>query len=235
MAEIIPDKKEVLPTQKFIDVKAVQDGVIVLKGGGLRRVLLVSGINFDLKSEDEQGAILGLFQNFINSLNFSVQILIHSRKINIDGYLSNLSIRETQESNELLKNQIAEYREFIKTFVAENAIMNKAFFVVVPYDPINLPGGSEKIAKSVFDFLKKKGVQKPTERLNTETQDEEKKLREHMEQLGYRVDQVTSGLNQIDLRVVPLNDAEVIELLYNLYNPGIIEKKGLQIEELQKQ
>jgi len=229
----MPDKQEAFPTQKFIEIETIKDGTIVLKNGGLRQILLISGINFDLKSEDEQGTILNLFQGFLNSLNFSIQIFIHSRKLNIDPYLENLSVRETKEPNELLKNQISEYREFIRAFVSENAIMTKSYFVVVPYDPVKLPEAGEAITKKLFSFLERKGVSKPTERLNLE--EKEKQLSEHIEQLSTRVAQVSGGLSQLDLRVVPLNDEELIDLFYNLYNPGGVERKGFSATQAETQ
>lgn len=225
--------KEALPTQKFVEVESVKDGVVILKNGGLRQILIVSGLNFDLKSEEEQNMIVALFQNFLNSLSFSVQIFVHSRKVNIESYLENLSLREAQEGNELLKNQISEYIEFIRAFVSENAIMNKSYFIVVPYEPLKLGGGSEAVTKKLFGLLGKKGVQKPTERIAEQNLGPQKQLEHHTEQLTQRVNQVIAGLNQVDLRAVPLNDDEIIELFYNLYNPEAVEKKGLQIQKNQ--
>lgn len=231
MPEVLPNRSEALPTQKFVEVDSIKNGTLILKGGGLRKVLMVSGINFDLKSEEEQEMIMGQFQGFLNSLNFTIQIFIHSRKLNIQGYLENLAAREAEETNELLKNQIAEYREFIRAFVQENAIMSKTFFVVVPYAPLNLGAATSAVTKGFFSFLKKKGVEKPTERVSDEEMEKEKQLEAHIEQLDHRVAQVVAGLNQMDLRAVPLNDDELIELFYNLYNPEAIEKKGMEINK----
>ena len=118
------DAKSALPTQQFINVKGVKNGVLILKDGGLRQILLVSGINFDLKSEDEQNAITFSYQNFLNSLNFSLQIFVHSRRVNIESYLENIKKIEAQETNPLLRLQIGEYGEFIRSFTSQNAIMN---------------------------------------------------------------------------------------------------------------
>ncbi|MEK7554406.1 MAG: hypothetical protein AAB518_00250 [Patescibacteria group bacterium] len=221
----MPDKSEALPTQKFIKIEAIEDDILILKNGGLRQILLVSGVNFDLKSEEEQSMIMNLFQGFLNSLNFSVQIFIHSRKLNIDPYLENLSLRETKESSELLKNQIAEYREFIRAFVSENAIMMKRYFIVVPYDPVNLPEGSKAATEKIFGFLKGKGIGKPS-RLPAEDKSKEEQIREHIEQLKARVNQVITATSQLDLRVIPLNRDEIVDLFSNLYNPGSIEKRA---------
>ncbi len=224
------DQKEAQPTQKFVEIELVKNGTVILKSGGLRQILLVSGVNFDLKSEEEQNMILGSFQGFLNALNFSIQILVHSRKLNINSYLETLAEREGREPNELLKNQISEYREFIRAFVAENDIMNKSYFVVVPYEPIKLPGG-EAVTKGFFGLLKRKGVAKPTERLPEADLKPEEQLEKHVEQLTHRTNQIIEGLNQVGLRAIPLNDEELIELFYNLYNPGAVEKKGLKIAD----
>ncbi|MDE2001622.1 MAG: hypothetical protein KGI60_03620 [Patescibacteria group bacterium] len=216
------NKKEALPTQQFIDIKSITDGVVTLKSGALRRILLVSGTNFALKSEEEQGIITYAFQSFLNTLNFSTEIFIHSRKLNIDEYLTKLEDRENQETNQLLKNQIVEYREFIKAFVTQNAIMQKTFFVTVPYDPINLPKAGMDVADKVLGWFKSK---------TAETESKSESGSEALEQLNQRVDEVISGLNQIGLRAVPLNTDEILELFYNLYNPATVEKRGTPIKQ----
>jgi len=207
-----------LPTQKFVEVQSIKDGVVHLKDGGLRKVLIVNGVNFDLKSEEEQNLILSSFQNFLNTLDFSVQFFIHSRKVNIANYLEFLKTRKTEETNELLRIQIEEYAEFIRSFVEENPIINKTFFVVVPYDPIKITTQ----AKGVLGFLKKT----PKKDISAAADEKE---RENIEQLGRRVDQIASGLEQIGLRATALETEELTELYYNLYNPQLIEKKDLEI------
>src|SRR4030042_4026016 len=127
-------------TQDLVDIKTIENGVVVLKDGGLRRVIMVDGINFDLKSEEEQNIIVSTYQNLINALDFSIQINIHSRRLNIDGYIKGLEDKLLNEHNELLKIQLEEYIEFVKSFVKSNAIMSKNFFVIVPYDPVSIPG-----------------------------------------------------------------------------------------------
>lgn len=202
-------------TQQFVAIKKIKDGIVYLKKGGLRRVIIVSGINFDLKSEMEQNLILSSFQNFINTLDFSVQFFIHSRKVNIDTYLGKMAERKEKEESELLKIQIEEYVNFIKTFVDQNNIISKTFFVVVPYDVST----TVDQAKGIFSFFNKNSG---GEKENTIEQ-------EHLQQLTQRVDEVLDGLSQIGLRGVPLEDEELTELFYNLYNPELMEKKDLEI------
>lgn len=214
--------KGALPTQQFIEAEGVKNGVLILKGGGLRQILLVSGLNFDLKSEDEQNAITFSYQNFLNSLNFSLQIFVHSRRVNIEGYIENIKKIEAEETNPLLKMQIGEYAEFIKSFTSQNAIMNKTFFVVIPFDPVQLPGAGS--GGLLSGLLGKKGSQSDIAK-----EEEEKRFFQHAGQLAQRSEQVISGLSQIGLRAVALKDEEITELLYNLYNPEAIEKKGLDL------
>jgi type IV secretory pathway VirB4 component len=205
-------------TQQFVDIEEIKDGLVILKNGGIRRILMASGINFELKSEEEQNAILYAYQNFLNSLDFSLQIVVHSRRLNIDIYLKKLRERESTETNELLRNQIDEYIQFINSFISENEIMTKTFFVVVPYDTIQLPKGGQKVFQLV-----KGGAQNNSSTIS-------QSFEEKVHQLDQRTDQVIYGLNQIGLRAVPLNDDELIELFYNLYNPSV-KKKELEIAE----
>jgi len=207
--------KESLSTQQIVEIENIKDGTIILKNGALRRVLMVSGINFDLKSEEEQNVINYAYQGFLNTLDFSIQIMVHSRKLNIGAYLENLKEREDEENNELIKNQISEYAEFIKSFVQMNEITSKTFFVIVPYDPIVMPTGGKKIMKTLgFSNKKTSSV------LNIEQQ---------LSQLDQRTYHIVNGLNQLGLRAVILNDEELTEFFYNLYNPSAVEKKDIKL------
>lgn len=214
-------KKEATPTEEFVDIDHIYGDTLLLKNGGLRKVLLVSGVNTELKSEEEQGVIYQEYQNFLNSLDFSLQILIHSRKLNIQSYLKMLQGLEDKESNELLKNELAEYQEFIRSFVAENDIMNKNFFVVVPFDPLNLP------SKSTFKNLLP-GVFSGRAKIKAEqSADAAENFSHDIFQLNQRVEHVVGGLRTIGLRAVALNGEELTELFYNLYNPESMEKTDI--------
>ena len=204
-------KEPTTPTQALVDIKEVRDGVLYLKNGGVRRVLIVSGVNFDLKSEAEQGLILGSFQSFLNTLDFSVQFFIHSRKVNVDAYLASMRARMEEEESPLLKIQIQEYVEFIRSFVVENAIISKTFFVVVPYESI-VPSGA---TQGIFSLFRKK----PSGTPGTEN------AGETLSQLERRTNQVIDGLSQIGLRAAPLENDALVELFYNLYNPELVEGK----------
>ncbi|MBI2010870.1 MAG: ATP-binding protein [Candidatus Colwellbacteria bacterium] len=209
---------EAARAQSIVDIQDIKDGIVILKNGALRKVVLVDGLNFDLKSEDEQKIIIGTYQSLLNSLDFSIQINIHSRKLNVDEYLRSLEERQQNEPNKLLKIQLEEYREFVKSFVETNAIMAKSFFVVVPFDPPVLPGP----AKSIFGkFL---GGKKTASEGVGEINEAVDPL--HQEQLDQRTEQVINSLRQIGLRAVALEDPELLELYFNYYNPATIEKRG---------
>lgn len=196
-------------TQRYVDVEEIRDGVILLKNGALRAVLLVSSLNFDLKSSEEQDAIIAQYQNFLNSLDFPVQIVVQSRRFNIDPYLELLKSREAQQMNDLLRFQIGEYKDFIKNLTEISNIMSKFFYVVVPFSPVeNEEGGFFQKMSSIFN-------QKKTSTLPGEIFDT------YRTQLMERVEHVTAALTPTGVRATMLGTEEIIELLYNSYNPSL--------------
>ncbi len=216
--------QEPLATQTLLEADRIERNCIVLKDGGLRAVILVSGMNFELRSEDEQNAALGAYQNFLNGLDFSVQIFIHSRKINIDGYVNELGELERKETNDLLKGLVGGYKDFVASLVADNPIMEKTFFVVVPYDAV-LPANQRAIFDAITGFFKRKKVQGEESPALQSPQGEGGAIGDSaFAALAQRIEQVVSGLSQIGLRAVQLEEDELAELLYNLYNPETVER-----------
>lgn len=212
-------------TEQFVSIETIKDDCVILKDGSLRAVIMVSGINFDLKSEDEQALITSAYQGLLNRLDFPIQFLIHSRKLNIENYLRYLKEREGQEENSLLKVQIKEYIEFIKTLVSITNVMSKRFYVVVSYSAG--PVEADKAFAKITEFLPFMKQTKEGEKEKKEEMDfEAKKM-----QLRHRVDAVTSGLRPTGVRCVRLATEELLELYYNLYNPEKTEKKGIKILE----
>lgn len=199
-------------TQEFVDIAEIKDNVVVLKNGTLRAVLAVSSINFDLKSSGEQEAIVAAYQGFLNSLDFPLQILISSRRLDIDPYLKILDGKEKVQPNELLRFQINEYRGFIKNLVSAANIMTKSFYIVVPFA---LTEGKKE------GFLDRIKVA-----INPKQALFEKKFEFEgfKDQLWQRVDHIAAGLGGTGIRMVPLKTEELIELYYNAYNPTVIEK-----------
>jgi hypothetical protein len=202
-------------TQEFVPLKEVRDGVVILKDGSLRALLMASSINLGLKSNDEQQAIIGQFQNFLNSLEFGVQFFIESRELDIRPYIALLEERYAAELDDLMKIQIREYIAFIKDFTERANIMTKNFFIVVPYDPalIARRGGGLGAIGALFPTSKSEA--------NILTDEQFEQYRTQLEQ---RIAVIEQGLIRTGVRVIKLGTEEVIELFYKLFNPGELEK-----------
>lgn len=201
-------------TQEFVPIKEVRNGVVLLKDGGMRSILLCSSLNFSLKSEDERNAILLQFQDFLNSLDFSIEILIQSRRLDIRPYIALLEEQEKKQTNNLMKIQVREYIEFIRNFTENTNIMTKNFFIVIPYSPAIINSRSANDIKSRLGLGGKSKV--PT------NSDED--FDEYHSQLEERVAVVEQGLIRSGIRVIQLGTEEVIELFYKAFNPGEAEK-----------
>ena len=199
----------VASTQKYVDVAEVRDGVIVLKNSSLRAILMMSSINFELKSSQEQDAITVQYQNFLNSLSFPVQIIISSRKLNISPYIKILDDRERRTTNELMRLQIAEYRSFVKNLTEITNIMSKFFYVVVPFSPIE--------NKETGFLSRLSNILNPSANIVFKRE----QFETNKNQLLQRVDHVIAGIGSTGVQGVMLNTEEVLELLYNSYNPSL--------------
>ena len=200
-------------TQEFVPIKEVRDGVVLLKDGGMRSILLCSSLNFALKSEDERRAILLQFQDFLNSLDFSIEIVIQSRKLDIRPYIALLEGQEKAQTNSLMKIQVREYIEFIRSFTENTNIMSKNFFIVVPYSPAILTTSQSRITSRLGFGTKRERVAAT-----------EASFDENRSQLEERLSVVEQGLIRTGIRVARLGTEEVIELFYKAFNPGETEK-----------
>lgn len=202
-------------TQSFVPIQEVRDGIVVLKNGDMRAVILASSLNFALKSQDEQSSIMLQFQNFLNSLDFPIQIFVQSKKLDIRPYIALLEGRYKEQLTELMKIQVREYIEFIKTFVESTNIMSKSFFVVIPYDPAVVSGSKNPVASIL-----------PGKRRDAKAQAEsaDQQFQEFRSQLEQRVAVVEQGLVRCGIRAAELGTEEVVELFYKLFNPGETEK-----------
>lgn len=217
----IADKKKKGPsTQAFIPIKEIKEGVVVMRDTSLRVVLMLSSINFALKSDEEKNAIIGSYQSFLNSLPFPIQIYVKSRKLHLDGYLATLDKQLAKQTNELLRLQTSQYKDFIGELLEYASIMEKRFFVIVPFYPSGVGIEKEGLIKSLFSG-------KPPVDTTFETQKTE---------LMARVDQVIIGLTGIGVRCVALNTEELIELYYTVYNPDTSgEEKITNVEDMEAQ
>ncbi len=197
-------------TQEFVPIQEIRDGIVILKDGSMRSIILASSLNFALKSSDEQNAIISQFQNFINSLDFSIQIFIQSKRLDIRPYIALLEERYKEQMTELMKIQTREYIEFIKTFVDNSNIMTKGFFLVIPFaPPITMSSNPIK------SLINKKEENKLLAN---------EKFEEYRSQLEQRVGVVEQGLVRCGIRVAELGTEEVVELYYKIFNPGETEK-----------
>ncbi len=203
-------------TQDFVPIKEIRQGVVILRDDSLRAIVMASSLNFALKGADEQQSIIAQFQNFLNSLDFSVQIFIQSRKLDIRPYIALLEGRLKEQVSDLLKIQTREYIGFVKNFTENSNIMTKTFFIVVPYSPASLSAGG--VSGTVAGFLgKKKTVQESADKKIEE-------FEERRSQLEQRVSVVTQGLVRCGIRTVELGTEEIVELFYKIFNPGDTEK-----------
>ena len=201
-------------TQSFLEVQDIKEGILILKDNSIRGVLAVSSLNFSLKSEEEQTAIIYAFQNFLNSLDFFCQIVVQSRNINITPYLDSLKDLEEKQTNELLRRQTASYREFIKNMVVGDVVMTKNFYVVVPYNLMEI-FGAKGIAKQFNVFKKSSGA----------TQDaiKDEDFQRCKTQLWQRMEYLSMGLRRCGLEAVPLTTPELIELFWSIHHPDQAE------------
>jgi hypothetical protein len=209
--------------QEFVPIKEVRDGVIVLKDGGLRAVLIASSINLSLKSSDEQTAIINQFQGFLNGLDFSTQIVMQSRRLDIRPYLLTLEERLKSQNEQLLKIQTREYIDFIRSFTDEVNIMTKSFFIVVPYSSTALKSSDGILDSLIGGGAPKKQVEDTKKALDLASFEEKRT------QLDQRVGVIIQGLGGIGIRSSQLKTEEVVELFYKTFNPGDISQ-GIKLQ-----
>lgn len=208
-------KKIAVSTQQYLNIAEIKDDTIVMRDGTLRAVLLVSSINFALKSEDEQNAVIESYVRFLNNLSFTLQIVIQSRELDIDNYLEYLKIKEKEQTNKLLKVQTADYINYIKELTSLGKIMNKRFYVMVPYNPL-----TDK-HKGFFSLIGE--ALKPATIIKLK----EKTFKNYQEMLERRVDSVTGGLESMGVAVARLDTQSLIELYYKTYNPETSKNQEL--------
>lgn len=206
--------------QQKIGLEDIQDGTIILKDGGMRAVLMTTAINFSLKSAEEQEALIYKYQSFLNSLDFSIQIVIVSRQLDISGYLALLEQKRKEQENELLRVQASEYIDFVKNLVQMTRIMSQFFYIIVSIVPIEQK--NQGITEKITSALKGSSVKPET------------KSREELKsQLWQRISYIETSLSSLGVKTSVLNTEEATELFYHLYNMGLKEKPTLTEEQRQ--
>jgi len=208
-------------TQQYLDIAEFREDTVIMRDGTLRAVLLVASINFALKSEDEQNAIISAYVGFLNNIDFPLQIVIQSRELNIDNYLAFLKQKEKEQTNELLKMQTAEYLQYVSELISLGKIMNKKFYMVVSYNPLS--DKQKGFFAKLLESLRPASIIKMKE---------ERFLKRRLE-LNRRVENVIGGLASMGVNAVPLDTQSLIELFYNTYNPETsANQKLVDIKEL---
>jgi type IV secretory pathway VirB4 component len=219
-------QKEAFSSQSLLSLHQIRKGVIILKNGSLRSILAVSGINLDLKSENEQSSILVNWRNLLNNLDFQLEVVAHSRRVNIETYLNFLQERINQETNNLLKLQGEDYYTFINGLVTGNNIMKKKFYVVIPYDsviikPKDILSQIKEAYKSLLNL--KRQAFSNVQPLSNEN------FNQYYQQLMIRQNNVINNFTRMGLQAQPLTTKELIELFFNLYNPETFERESINI------
>ncbi len=203
-------------TQKYLDIAEIKEDTVILKDGTLRAVILCSSINFALKSEDEQNALIGSYMEFLNTLDHPLQIVIQSRKLDVEDYLKRLREAYKKQTNELLRVQIAGYLDYIQELIEIGEIMNKNFFIVIPYNPTGFK------AKNFWGRFKETLKSGQLIKLKRE------KFLEYKEELNLRIANVQSSLKSLGLDTAVLDTQGLIELYYNTYNPKTAQNQKLR-------
>lgn len=208
-------------TQNYLPIAGIEEGVVVLKDGSLAVVLKIMPINFDLKNELEQNAIIAKYQSFLNSLDFSIQILVRSQRLDLEPYLVGLDRSTKQLSNELLQIHATDYIAFMRSLVSVANIMSKHYYIVLTYQ-----GTVTAATGGVLSLFKKQSG--PTLTRST--------FNHYRDELNGRANTVAAGLTSMGLRIEALNTQELIELFYGIYNPDISATERLgELENLKAQ
>lgn len=200
--------KNASEVQKFVEIQEIKDGMAIMKDNSIRSVCACSSINFDLLSQTEQEAVINRFQEFLNSIDFPIQIIIASRHFQVESYLNQIRELEKKQTNELLKIQTNEYINFVQSFVEFANIMNKAFYVIIPFNIVETKNEDfmTKI-KNIISSNKPKKVKFESEKLN-----------QYKAQLDQRMNLVIQGLQALGIKTIPLNDEQLTQLYFEFYN-----------------
>lgn len=221
MATSTPTKKKlvrqktVISTQQYLDILEIRDDTVILKNGTVMAVLLVSSINFSLKSDEEQESVIGAYVQFLNAIDYPLQIVIQSRRLDIDDYLESLKKIEKQQTNELLQLQTSNYRQFVAELIQLRDIMTKRFYIVIPFAAkVDRPG---KFFSRIGDIF----------RPSTTIHLKQKQFEHYRQELFKRVDNTVNALASAGLKSALLDTQSLIELYYNCYNPETSRQEKL--------
>lgn len=209
-------------TQTHLKIAEIKDNTLVLKDGSVRAILSVSSVNFELLSEQEQNSIIYSYQDFLNSLDFPIQISIRSKRLDIEGYLTRMTEIANNQADPRIKQQTFDYIDFVASFVEYSDIMEKDFFIIIPHEPTR---------------TKQNFFQRFMSQLNPSDNSLDYRIRQQefsalRKTLNQRVSAVTNALTSAGLYVNRINTHELIQLFYEVYNP--ITSQGQKVENLLK-
>ncbi len=197
-----------MSTQNHLMFTEIKDGIVVMRDGSLRMIVLASALNFDLKSQQEQDSIEFAYQGFLNGLHFPIQIVIRSRKLELDNYIEKLEVLQASEENPLISGLMEDYIYNIQGLLEQVNIMNKEFYIVVPY---YIEGSTQKKDNAGVKFASL--FKSNTDQVQTTEIFEQRKR-----DLTQRTNLVAQGLGQMGIRAAVLSTQEIIELFYSSYN-----------------
>jgi hypothetical protein len=212
-------------TQNTLEIAEIRDGIVIMNDGSFRSVVMVKSINFDLMSQEEQESVEYAYQGFLNALYFPIQIFIHSQKIDLKPYLDKLDKIRQEHDNMLLANLMDNYLDYIDYLSSQINLMDKLFYIVVPYFPNENISVQKAFSQSVnlFSGLVKLFSKNPDKKITINEQD----LQKAKTELKNRVQTIVSGLMQCNVQSLPLNTQELIELYYDSYNPDTSTRQQL--------
>lgn len=208
-------------TQRFLPIAEIRSDTVLLKNGGMRAVLLVEALNFNLKSETEQQGIVAGYESFVNTLTFPLQVVMRSAKMNIDPYLVQLRSLADDQGNDLLKQQTLHYADFVEKLVDVADIMQKRFYVIVPLD---LALRKRSILEQFFGWMSPDDTAAKAAARQREFAEGNKLLKD-------RLNLVQTGLENIGLGCRRLQTHELIELYYQIFNPKTSQEQKLPVED----
>ena len=213
-------KTSLTSTQRFLPIAEIRGDTVLLKNGGLRAILSVEALNFNLKSEMEQQGIIAGYEGLVNTLTFPLQIVVRSSKMNIDPYLTHLRGLASNQKNELLRTQTLAYANFVERLIDVADIMQKRFYVVVPLDQSVRHKG---ILEQFFSWIS-------PDDSSTKAAQRARDFAAGSRSLKDRVNLVQAGLENIGLMNKRLTTHELIELYYQIYNPKTSQEQKLPEE-----
>jgi hypothetical protein len=210
-------------TQNTLQIAEIRDGIVIMNDGSYRCVVMVKSINFDLMSQQEQEAVEYAYQGFLNSLYFPVQIFIRSQKVDLQPYIEKLDKIRTEHDNMLLALLMDDYIGYIDQLAQQTNIMDKKFYLVIPYFPVTDVQKALTQSKNFFTGFAQLFSTKESHVVINEAELEKAKS-----ELRNRVQAVLGGLQQTNIQGLPLDTQELIELYYDTYNPDTATRQQLK-------